>query len=107
EQNFGGLREPVAVQTLGEQTPRYIEGAPARETYRIECPVDFNAVKPDPVRAAFEQLAADKQPDPIPGTLEVGGVTTPRRTITLDPGPAPTVGSPVFVISRHQPDGIE
>ncbi len=78
-----------------------------RPRHHVECPVDFSAVKPDPVRAAFEQLAADKQPDPIPRTLEVGGVTTPRRTITLDPGPSPTVGSPVFVVSRHQPDGVE
>lgn len=104
-QNFGGLREPVPVQTLGEQTPRYIEGAPPRETYHIECPVDFSAVKPDPIQSAFEQLA-DQKPT-IPRTLEVGGVTTPRRTVTLDPGPVPTVGSPVFVVSRHQPDGVE
>lgn len=107
-QNFGGLptEDPAQRVAMRDLKQQFVEASdlPPRATYHVECPVDFSAVKPDPVRSAFEQMADNAAT--IPRELEVGGVTTPRRTITLDPGPAPTVGSPVFVISRHQPDGV-
>lgn len=102
-ENFGGAELIPAPGVTSEGQARrvamrdlQVQFSPVDELprYAIECPVDFSAVKPDPVHAAFEQMAV-----PATRTMEVGGVTTARRTIE--------VGAPdVVIMSSNQTDAI-
>lgn len=90
-----GMVQQNEVKAILDEMPRV--------TYQEPCPIDFSADARYTPGGAGEPGLKDGEAAfraTPPRTMEVGGVTTPRRTIEVS-GPLRT-----FIISSHQPDSL-